>query len=113
MTNVARRSWVNGTTRVNGSTRVVRCWPIESSRLTRSSGDVAAANGPTEAINGCLGHVRGLDLGFRDLTDSIAESLLETGGFRFQYTVDQEEPARYWLNQSCVSCQAASACSSL
>jgi transposase len=40
------------------------------------------SNGPTEAINGRLEHVRGSALGFRNLTNYIARSLLETGGFR-------------------------------
>ena len=42
----------------------------------------APANGPTEAINGRLEHLRGSALGFRNLTNYIARSLLETGGFR-------------------------------
>lgn len=40
------------------------------------------SNGPTEAINGRLEHLRGLALGFRNLTHYIARALLETGGFR-------------------------------
>lgn len=40
------------------------------------------SNGPTEAINGRLEHLRGSALGFRNLTHYIARSLLETGGFR-------------------------------
>ncbi len=39
------------------------------------------SNGPTEAINGRLEHLRGSALGFRNLTNYIARSLLETGGF--------------------------------
>jgi transposase len=39
---------------------------------------------PTEAINGRLEHLRGSALGFRNLTNYIARSLLETGGFRPQ-----------------------------
>jgi transposase len=57
--------------------------------LKRRAGDVLAyfdrpgtSNGPTEAINGRLEHLRGLALGFRNLTNYIARSLLETGGFR-------------------------------
>lgn len=42
------------------------------------------SNGPTEAINGRLEHLRGSALGFRNLTNYIARSLLETGGFRQQ-----------------------------
>ena len=40
------------------------------------------SNGPTEAINGRLEHLRGSALGFRNLTNYVARSLLETGGFR-------------------------------
>ena len=40
------------------------------------------SNGPTEAINGRLEHLRGCALGFRNLTNYIARSLLEAGGFR-------------------------------
>ena len=57
--------------------------------LTQRAGDVLAyfdrpgtSNGPTEAINGRLEHLRGSALGFRNLTNYIARSLLETGGFR-------------------------------
>lgn len=39
------------------------------------------SNGPTEAINGRLEHLRGSALGFRNLTNYITRSLLETGGF--------------------------------
>jgi transposase len=42
------------------------------------------SNGPTEAINGRIEHLRGSALGFRNLTNYIARSLLETGGFRAQ-----------------------------
>ena len=42
------------------------------------------SNGPTEAINGRLEHLRGSALGFRNLAHYIARSLLETGGFRPQ-----------------------------
>ncbi len=59
--------------------------------LKRRASDVLAyfdragtSNGPTEAINGRLEHLRGSALGFRNLTNYIARSLLETGGFRPQ-----------------------------
>lgn len=39
---------------------------------------------PGEAINGRLEHFRGSALGFRNLTNYIARSFLETGGFRPQ-----------------------------
>jgi len=42
------------------------------------------SNGPTEPLNGRLEHLRGSALGFRNLTNYIARSLLETGGFRPQ-----------------------------
>ncbi len=42
------------------------------------------SNGPTEALNGRLEHLRGCALGFRSLTHYIARSLLKTGGFRPQ-----------------------------
>jgi transposase len=42
------------------------------------------SNGPTEAINGRLGRLRGSALGFRNLTNHIARSLLEAGGLRPQ-----------------------------
>ncbi|WDF35234.1 ISL3 family transposase (plasmid) [Arthrobacter agilis] len=40
------------------------------------------SNGPTEAMNGRLEHLRGSALGFRNLANYVARSLLETGGFR-------------------------------
>jgi transposase len=59
--------------------------------LNKRSADVLAyfdrpgtSNGPTEAINGRLEHLRGSALGFRNLTNYIARSLLEAGGFRPQ-----------------------------
>ena len=57
--------------------------------LTKRAVDVFAyfdrpgsSNGPTEAINGRLEHLRGSALGFRNLTNYIARCLLEAGGFR-------------------------------
>jgi transposase len=57
--------------------------------LARRAEDVLAyfdrprtSNGPTEAINGRLEHLRGTALGFRNLTNYIARCLLEAGGFR-------------------------------
>ena len=59
--------------------------------LTKRRDDILAffdhtgtSNGPTEAINGRLEHLRGTALGFRNLTHYIARSLLEAGGFRPQ-----------------------------
>ncbi len=57
--------------------------------LKKRTGDVLAyfdrpgtSNGPTEAINGRLEHLRGSALGFRNLAHYIARALLESGGFR-------------------------------
>lgn len=66
---------------------------VEIRRLGRTMGQRAAdilaffdrpgtSNGPTEAINGRLEHLRGSALGFRNLTNYVARSLLEAGGFR-------------------------------
>jgi transposase len=59
--------------------------------LARRAADILAyfdqpgtSNAPTEAINGRLEHLRGSALGFRNLTNYITRSLLETGGFRPQ-----------------------------
>ena len=59
--------------------------------LKRRAGDILAyfdhphtSNGPTEAINGRLEHLRGSALGFRNLNHYITRALLETGGFRPQ-----------------------------
>jgi transposase len=41
-------------------------------------------NDPTKAINRRLEHLRSSVLGFRNLTNYIARSLLETGGFKPQ-----------------------------
>lgn len=56
--------------------------------LKRRAHDVLAyfeksgtSNGPTEAINGWLEHLRGSALGFRNLTNYIARSLLKSSGF--------------------------------
>jgi len=57
--------------------------------LTKRREDILAffdrpgtSNGPTEAVNGRLEHLRGTALGFRNLTGYITRSLLEAGGFR-------------------------------
>jgi transposase len=57
--------------------------------LKRRAADILAyfdrphtSNGPTEAINGRLEHLRGTALGFRNLTHYITRALLDTGGFR-------------------------------
>lgn len=43
------------------------------------------SNGPTEAINGRLEHLRGTALGFRNLANYIRRALLDTQGFRPQF----------------------------
>ncbi|GGE60596.1 hypothetical protein GCM10011401_04370 [Nesterenkonia cremea] len=57
--------------------------------LNKRAGDILAyferpgtSNGPTEAINGHLEHLRGTALGCRNLTNYITRALLDTGGFR-------------------------------
>jgi transposase len=66
---------------------------VELRKLGRTLGKRAAdvlayfdrprtSNGPTEAVNGRLEHLRGLALGFRNLTNYTARALLEAGGFR-------------------------------
>lgn len=57
--------------------------------LKRRTEDVLAyfhrpgtSNGPTEAINGRLEHLRGTALGFRNLTHYLTRALLDTGGLR-------------------------------
>lgn len=59
--------------------------------LRRRAADVLAyfdrpgtSNGPTEAINGRLEHLRGSALGFRNLAHYIDRCLFEAGGFRPQ-----------------------------
>ena len=61
--------------------------------LRRRAGDVLAyfdrpdtSIGPTEVISGRLGHLRGTALGFRNLTNYILRSMLDTGGFRDRNT---------------------------
>ena len=41
--------------------------------------DTGASNGPVEAINGRLEHLRGIALGFRNLDHYILRSLLHSG----------------------------------
>jgi Transposase len=61
-------------------------------KQVRRRGDrPGTSNGPTEAINGRLEHLRGSALGFRNLTNYIAGSLLESGGSDPDYTPDCDE----------------------
>ena len=41
--------------------------------------DIGASNGPVEAINGRLEHLRGIALGFRNLDHYILRSLIHSG----------------------------------
>jgi len=59
--------------------------------LKKRAGDILAyfdyprtSNGPTEALNAPLEHLRGSALGFRNHTNYITRSLLETGDFKPQ-----------------------------
>lgn len=61
--------------------------------LNRRKDDILAyfdhpgsSNGPTEAINGRLEHLRGIAQGFRNLTHYITRSLIHTGGLRHRLT---------------------------
>ena len=54
--------------------------------LTERSADILAhfdrpgtSNGPTEAVNGRLEHLRGIALGFRNLTHYTIRSLIHAG----------------------------------
>ena len=40
------------------------------------------SNGPTEAVNGLLEHLRGTARGFRNIVNYIARCLLNAGGFK-------------------------------
>lgn len=44
--------------------------------------DTGASNGPVEAINGRLEHLRGIALGFRNMNHYILRSLIHSGGLR-------------------------------
>ena len=50
------------------------------------------SNGPTEAINGRLEHLRGSALGFRNLTNYIARHCSRPADSDPDYTLDCEEP---------------------
>jgi len=67
--------------------------------LKRRADDVLAyfdrpgtSNGPTEAINGRLEHLRGSALCFRNLTQYIARCLLEAGRFTPRLHPRSQEP---------------------
>ena len=59
--------------------------------LTERSADILAhfdhprtSNGPTEAVNGRLEHLRGIALGFRNLTHYTIRSLIHAGRLKDQ-----------------------------
>ncbi len=61
--------------------------------LTERAADVLAyfdhprtSNGPTEAINGRLEHLRGIALGFRNLTHYTIRSLIHAGRLKDHLT---------------------------
>ena len=61
--------------------------------LTERASDILAyfdqprtSNGPTEAINGRLEHLRGTALGFRNLTNYTIRSLIHTGRLKDHLT---------------------------
>ena len=61
--------------------------------LKRRAGDILAyfdhphtSNGPTEAINGRLEHLRGITLDFRNLTHYTIRSLIHTGRLKDHLT---------------------------
>ena len=67
--------------------------------LKRRSRDILAyfdhphtSNGPTEAINGCLEHLRGSALRFRNLTNYITRALLKTAVFKAQLHPKFQKP---------------------
>ena len=59
------------------------------------------SNGPTEAINGRLEHLRGSALGFRNLTDYIARRYSSPEGSGRNYTLDYEEPVCSMATSNC------------
>src|SRR5690606_18434387 len=83
------------TTLPGGSPRIVRYARSDSRSCTTAPARSTVTSSPPpppsrwplailRRFNGRLEHLRGSALGFRNLTNSIARSLLETGGFRPQ-----------------------------
>jgi hypothetical protein len=66
--------------RVEPDQAVIEC--RVGGRVLAFFGRPGTSNGPTEAINWRLEYLRGSALGFRNLTNYVGRSLLETGGFR-------------------------------
>lgn len=56
--------------------------------------DIGASNGPVEAINGCLEHLRGIALGFKNLGHYIlvVPASLRRTASAVQRTLNPEEP---------------------
>jgi transposase len=46
--------------------------------------DIGASNGPVEAVNGRLEHLRGIALGFKNLDHYILRSLIHSGQLQDQ-----------------------------
>jgi len=63
-------------------TRLARTLDAWRAEILAAFDHPGISNGPTEAINGRLEHLRGTALGFRNLANYIARALLDTGGFR-------------------------------
>jgi hypothetical protein len=66
-------------------------WRQDTSRAAEPRAKLSR-RGLRWAQEGIVIQHRGSALGFRNLTNYIARSLLEAGGFRLQYTPDCEEP---------------------
>ena len=66
--------------------------PLARTLINRSQDILAyfdrsrTSNGPTEAINGRLEHLRGIALGFRNLTHYTIRSLIHTGRLKDHLT---------------------------
>ncbi len=99
----ARFGTASGTVRIERSGSGDPAALVEIRRLGRSlkqrAGDVLAfferpgtSNRPTEAVNRHLEHLRGSALGFRNLTNYIARSLLDPAASDHDYTLNYDEP---------------------
>jgi len=67
--------------------------PRNTTHFTETGQDVLAyfdhprtSNGPTEAVNGRLEHLRGIALGFRNLAHYTIRSLIHTGRLKDHLT---------------------------
>lgn len=50
------------------------------------------SNGPTEAVNGLLEHLRGTARGSRSIVNYVARCLLDAGGFRPLFAMSPRRP---------------------